>query len=298
MVLSTVLKKNNIKFVCVHISYQNREECDDEIDILKNWCDILGVELYYRRIHEIKRKNCMDNGLRELYESYTRDIRFNTYKLVGKILGYDVPKVFLGHNKDDTFENILTNISSQSHYENLKGMDIVQVISNIEFHRPLLNITKKEIYEFSKLNHIVHFPNSTPAWSQRGKIRDIVKPTLTNWNPVIIDSFFKLSSELGAYVDFIKQYALSSSNLIKNSGELKLNIHNICFLESYWIFVFRDNNIWITTKSNQNFIAKLQYIRNKFDKLELNNMEKINLCKTTQIKWKKINTNEIVLKFN
>jgi tRNA(Ile)-lysidine synthase TilS/MesJ len=282
----------------VHISYQNRDECDDEIDILKNWCDILGVKLYYRRIHEIKRKNCMDIGLRELYESYTRDVRFNTYKLVGKILGYEIPKVFLGHNKDDTFENILTNISSQSHYENLTGMEIMQVISNIEFHRPLLNITKKEIYEFSKLNSIIHFPNSTPSWSQRGKIRDIVKPTLINWNPVIIDSFFKLSTELGIYVDFIKQIAQISSDSIKKYGELKLNINNICFLESYWIFVFRDNNIWITTKSNQNFIAKLQYIKSKFEKLELNNLEKINLCKDKQIKWKKINTTEIILNFN
>jgi tRNA(Ile)-lysidine synthetase-like protein len=298
MVLSTVLKRNNIKFVCVHISYQNRDECDEEIEILKNWCDILGVKLYYRRIHEIKRKNCMQIGLRELYESYTRDVRFNTYKLVGKILGYEIPKVFLGHNKDDRFENILTNIASQSHYDNLTGMEIVQVISNIEFHRPLLNITKKEIYEFSKLNSIIHFPNSTPSWSQRGKIRDIVKPTLIDWNPVIIDSFFKLSAELGIYVDFIKQTAQISSDSIKKTGELKLNIHNICFLESYWTFVFRDNNIWITTKSNQNFIAKLQYIKSKFDKFKLNNVEKINLCKDKQLKWKKVNNCEFVLNFN
>ena len=298
MVLSSILKRNNIKFVCVHISYQNRDECDDEIEILKNWCDMLNVKLYYRRIHEIKRKNCMDVGLRELYESYTRDVRFNTYKLVGKILNYDIPKVFLGHNKDDRFENILTNIASQSHYDNLTGMENVQVMSNIEFHRPLLNVTKKEIYEFSKLNNIIHFPNSTPSWSQRGKIRDIVKPTLINWNPIIIDSFFNLSRELGIYTQFIKQTAQISSDSIKKYGELKLNINNICFLESYWTFIFRDNNIWITTKSNQNFIAKIQYIKTKFEKIELNNVEKINLCKDKEIKWKKINNSEIVLNFN
>jgi tRNA(Ile)-lysidine synthetase-like protein len=298
MVLSTVLKRNNIKFVCVHISYQNRIECDDEIEILKSWCDILDVKLYYRRIHEIKRKECMDIGSRELYESYTRDVRFNMYKLVGKILNYDIPKVFLGHNKDDTFENILTNIASQSHYENLTGMELVQTISNIEFHRPLLNITKKEIYEFSKLNNIIHFPNSTPSWSQRGKIRDLVKPTLINWNPVIIDSFFKLSSELGMYTNFIKQYAKTSSDIIKNTGEMKININNICFLESYWNFIFRDNNIWISTKSNQNFIAKLEYILKNFDRIKINVLEHINLCKDKQIKWKKINNSEIVLDFN
>jgi tRNA(Ile)-lysidine synthase TilS/MesJ len=220
------------------------------------------------------------------------------YKIVGKLINYDIPKVFLGHNKDDRFENILTNIASQSHYENLTGMEIVQIISNIEFHRPLLNITKKEIYEFSKLNNIIHFPNSTPSWSQRGKIRDIVKPTLIEYNPVIIDSFFNLSRELGMYTRFIKQYSKISSESIKKYGELKLDINNICFLESYWNNIFRDNNIWITTKANQHFIVKLEYIKTKFDKIELNKIERINLCKDKQIKWKKINCNEFVLYFN
>jgi hypothetical protein len=148
------------------------------------------------------------------------------------------------------------------------------------------------------LNNIIHFPNSTPSWSQRGKIRDLVKPTLINWNPVIIDSFFKLSSELGMYTNFIKQYAKTSSDIIKNTGEMKININNICFLESYWNFIFRDNNIWISTKSNQNFIAKLEYILKNFDRIKINVLEHINLCKDKQIKWKKINNSEIVLDFN
>lgn len=298
MVLSYLLKSNNIKFVSVHISYQNRPECQQEIDFLKEWCDILNINLYYRKIIEINRKDCMNYGLRELYESYTRDIRFNTYKIVGELFTQKSPRVLLGHNKDDRFENILTNIASQSHYNNLTGMEIIQNISGIEFHRPLLNTAKSNIYEFAHSKDIYHFQNSTPAWSQRGKIRDKVKPTLSEWNPVIIDSFFKLSSELQSYVEFIKQSSQVAVDEIKKTGKLVVNVKNISFLESYWNNIFKEQGVWITTKSNHNFIEKMKFIKNKFHVYHLNEYNKINLSKTFQIKWKKINNENLELVFN
>jgi tRNA(Ile)-lysidine synthetase-like protein len=298
MVLSYLLKVNNFKFVVVHISYQNRPECELEKEFLKEWCQIVNCTLYIRSIFEINRKDCMDCGLRELYESYTRDIRFNTYKIVGKLIDpKHISRVFLGHNNDDRFENIMTNIASQSHYDNLTGMDIIQNISSIEFNRPLLTISKKEIYAFAHEHNIFHLHNSTPSWSQRGKIRDKVKPTLIEWNPVIVNSMFKLSSELSSYVEFIKQTANITIQEIKITKQIKMNISNICLIETYWTTIFQEFGIWITTKSNINFIDKLKYIKNRFDSIKLNVLEKINLNKSTQIKWKKINSNEFVLYF-
>ncbi len=299
MVLSYILHKKNINFTAVHISYCNREECEQEVQFLKEWCDIIQTKLYYRKIHEIKRKDCMEYGLRELYEDYTRDIRFNTYKLVSKIINPEnlETNVFLGHNKNDRFENILTNIAGQSHYDNLTGMELIQNISGINFYRPLLNTTKEEIYEFSHKLNIQHLPNSTPSWSQRGKIRDQVKPTLINWNPVIIESFFKLSGELGSYVKFIESLAENTANEFKQNKSMKFNIETIPTLEYYWLHVFRTNNIWLTTKSNINWVEKIKFIKNKFQDLELNNISKINLTKDKQILWKKINSTEIVFLF-
>ena len=300
MVLSYLLKTNGFNFVAVHISYQNRKECELEIEFLKEWCEILNITLYIRSIFEINRKDCMDHGLRELYESYTRDIRFNTYKIVAKLISTNddkLSRVFLGHNNDDRFENIMTNIASQTHYDNLTGMDIIQNISSIEFHRPLLTISKKDIYAFAHEHNILHLHNSTPSWSQRGKIRDKVKPTLVEWNPSIVNSLFKLSSELSSYVEFIKQSAKITIQEIKTTKQIKMNISNICFLETYWTIIFQEFGIWITTKSNTNFIEKLKYIKDRFDSIKLNVLEKINLNKSTQIKWKKINSNEFILYF-
>jgi tRNA(Ile)-lysidine synthase TilS/MesJ len=129
----------------------------------------------------------MEYNMREVYESYTRDMRFYAYTNTA-IGGQSY--IMLGHNKDDCIENILTNTASQSHYENLCGMTDYST----QYHygqpltvlRPLLATMKQDIYTFAEEANIPFLVDSTPKWSQRGKIRDIVRPALESWNPLII----------------------------------------------------------------------------------------------------------------
>jgi uncharacterized protein (DUF924 family) len=98
---------NNI--IAVHINYANREENDIELKFVRKFCAVLNVKLYYRTITEIYRDDCHHQGLRDIYESYTKKIRFNSYKKLQE--GYKNPIVILGHNKDDCFENISSLLS-------------------------------------------------------------------------------------------------------------------------------------------------------------------------------------------
>jgi len=130
-------------------------------------------------------------NMREIYEDYTRKVRFNTYKAVS-----NNPVVILGHNKDDAFENILTNITYNFKYNNLKGMDEYSVCDNITFLRPLLNVSKNDIYQFAQKHNIPYVKNSTPDWSQRGKIRNNIVPVLNNWDNRVIPGLFNLSENI------------------------------------------------------------------------------------------------------
>jgi tRNA(Ile)-lysidine synthetase-like protein len=194
MLLSYFLKKCGINVYALHINYLNRDECEKEENIIIQWTTQIGIPLFIRQIDEIKRKPCMDNNLRELYENYTRDIRFQSYRNVIKKMDIEMP-IFLGHNKDDCFENILTNIVSKSHYDNLWGMDDIVTQGDLVFARPMLSFDKKYIYDTAIDINIPFFVDSTPKWSQRGKIRDIVRPTLESWNPIMVDSLFYLTSK-------------------------------------------------------------------------------------------------------
>ena len=210
--------------IAVHINYNNRNTSTDELNFVNYYCNNLGIKLYFRTINEIKRIDCLHNGLRDLYEEITKNIRYDMYR---QNIKNDRTYVLLGHNKDDCFENILTNISNKSNYDNLSGMQILKEIEEIMMWRPFLNIEKKYIIEYANTNKIPYLYDSTPEWSVRGKIRDKIKPAflkLKNNEDIeeysIIDAFFDL-----------KEYISNTQNifneLIINNLTSKLDYNNI-----------------------------------------------------------------------
>jgi tRNA(Ile)-lysidine synthetase-like protein len=209
----------DINWVCVHINYKNRGVADDEAEFIANFCYKHNIKLYVREINEINRNKCMlnDISMREIYEEYTRKVRFNTYKAVSND---DVPVVILGHNKDDAFENILTNITYNCKYNNLKGMEEHSVCDNITFLRPLLNVSKNDIYQFAQKHNIPYVKNSTPDWSQRGKIRNNIVPVLNNWDKRVVPGLFNLSENIQ------EMYSIMASNVNIIVNKFKLSCNN------------------------------------------------------------------------
>lgn len=212
--------------IAVHINYNNRETSTDELNFVNYYCDKLDIKLYFRTIKEISRNICLHNGLRNLYEDITKNIRYDMYKLN---INNDRTYILLGHNKDDCFENILTNISNKSNYENLSGMEILKEIDGINMWRPFINIEKKNIIDYANINNIPYLYDSTPSWSVRGKIRDIIKPAflkLKNNNKVednsVIEAFFDLK-------EYISETQNIFNDLIINNLVSKLEYNEILY---------------------------------------------------------------------
>ncbi len=199
MILSYVFVLLGINFVMVHINYSNRGDiCKKEKEMLKYWAGYIGIELYIRDIEEINRAECMKWDMRNLYEDYTRDVRYQSYIDVANIKNWNSDYgVVLGHNHDDCIENILTNITNKTKYNNLYGMEFKSNINfkstNINFIRPMLKIAKNDIYNLAHNINIPYLFDSTPKWSQRGQIRDIIRPALFNWNKSSIDGLDELT---------------------------------------------------------------------------------------------------------
>lgn len=188
MVATFVLKQMEIPFVCAHIQYNNRATSQKEVEFLTWWCTELGVKLYIYDITEITsyRDNNFDketpaNALkrkdRNYYEEITKKIRFGFYRKFGC-------PVVLGHNHDDTVENIITNIRKKRNLDNLRGMERLAEIDGVQIFRPMLDIPKQQIYQLAQLYDIPHFADSTPTWSDRGRIRDVLKPVLEEFGLV------------------------------------------------------------------------------------------------------------------
>jgi len=199
-------KEHKIKAKAITINYSNRPEQNLEIEMVNDWLKLLNIEHHVKNITEITRPRDKN---RDFYEKITRDIRFNTYKKVGG-------DVILGHNKDDSLENIFSNIKKKKSYDNLLGMSIYGTEKDVYIIRPLLNISKKEIVNFAQQYNIPYVYDSTPTWSERGKMRDILIPQITNFDKDILEGLIELSNNYREIYKIYKSQCVPNITFLEN----------------------------------------------------------------------------------
>jgi tRNA(Ile)-lysidine synthetase-like protein len=215
------LLKTDIKPHAISINYKNRSEQDIEIYMVHKCCHLLEIPHYVRIIDEINRTRDSD---RELYETLTRDIRFDCYK---KISG----PIILGHNQDDTIENIFSNIKKKKNYDNLFGMSIYSSERGVSIWRPLLKVSKKDIVKFALEHNIPFTYDSTPSWCERGKLRDIFIPFIDNFDESILHGLLNLSEN---FHEIYKIYEKSLPSIVYYDNYCIVdNKGNILFFD-YW----------------------------------------------------------------
>lgn len=285
MVCSLLITKHftTNKIIALHICYDNRDECDKEVLFLKHWCSHLHIPLYVRRINEIHRKPCMQYELRDLYESYTRNVRYNCYKSISQ---NKLPQVIMGHNSDDITENIMTNIAHKNKYDNLYGMTPICIQDNIKFLRPLLQTSKKDIIKFAHDNNIPYLPNSTPTWSQRGQIRNNIIPVLDKWDKNFVSSLFNLTSTMtslhnimqNAVTQFVNKGVFNETKSVFIIN--KVIVDDLMEEQIYWKEVFNKiYNIHPSSKSIGNFIFNIQKYKSSYQDVNTKTKRKIMITK-------------------
>ncbi len=242
------LKKD---LILLHVCYANRDCCEDECNLLRWFANSLHLPLHIRYITEMKR--IRNSSLRTVYENATRKIRFAFYKY------FNCP-VILGHNQDDCFENVFSNLGKQIHFENLFGMREVGEEQGVQILRPMLEIPKKTIVAFADQNGIPHLCDSTPAWSKRGQMRDTLIPGIQTFDPQILAGL----SEFVKHTRFLQEqwdklFGEWMSN-IRPSTSSPIRITRDSFFESnfqnanFWIKVFQSLGIpRPSNKSIRNF---------------------------------------------
>lgn len=213
-ILNLLCKERNIELILLHICYNNRESCFKEKNLLKYWAKLLNCELFIRDIDEIQRSR--HSLLRNAYETITRNIRFSFYEY------FNCP-IVLGHNRDDTFENIFSNLSKQIHFDNLFGMKEISIENNIIILRPLLSCNKKNILSYAITQGIPYLQDSTPKWSKRGKTRDILIPHINDFDTNILVGL----EEYVKYTKFLEeQWQHSFKKWVSNSVHYKKSLNS------------------------------------------------------------------------
>jgi tRNA(Ile)-lysidine synthase TilS/MesJ len=214
------------------------------------YCQSLNIPFYIREVNEIHRTR---DGDRKFYEEITRTIRFNAYEKI------DGP-IILGHNLDDTLENIFSNIKKQKNYDNLFGMSNFSTERNISIWRPLLSIAKKDIILFAHENNIPYTYDSTPAWSDRGKMRDNLIPFINQFDTNILEGLVNMCHN---FKEIYKIYETSIPEIEYKDNYCIINNQKEIYFEDYWkkilsIIVEKYGFEYIKNKSVKNMIFRIK----------------------------------------
>lgn len=242
----------------VHVNYCNRETANQEERFVCAWAGgQYGYPVHVRKIDEINRPQCMKHDMRAVYESYTRDVRYNTYKTVDPTAA-----VVMGHNRDDCLENVFQNVAHRAKYDNLYGMSALGTCerSGVTFFRPLLGVDKAGIVEYALEHNIPFLPNSTPEWSMRGQIRNYVVPALDSWCDTFVPGMFALSQ---AVADLHESVSHSVRAFVRGLKEPQ-DVAELPTTEIFWRMVLKE--IWppdartrqCSARSIKNFVDRLK----------------------------------------
>ena len=159
------------KIVALHINYGNRDETDLEEQFLKQICDANNIEFKVKRFEDYTRGSVNRNE----YEERTKKERFKFYK---DNMTEDSIGIFLAHHRNDEQENIFSNLLKGQSLIDLTALKDETVVNNVCLLRPFINITKDMIYDFAYKHSVPYFKDTTPDWSNRGKLRRKVFPVL------------------------------------------------------------------------------------------------------------------------
>lgn len=285
--------------VAVHINYNNRKSSYLETMFVKWWCDKTNTTLYTRTIYEINRPKCMELELRELYETYTKNVRFGTYQTVwrNELGKQGKPFVMLGHNKDDCFENIMTNMTFRCKYENLAGMVDICEQQGIIFARPLLNVPKSNITAYAHENNIPYLYDSTPFNCQRGVIRSRVVPTLHSWNKECVTGMFEMASTMKDLYSVLQQTVKCFCMCFDVKYTQTLPYHMLSETCIFWKQAFINMfSVYASHKSLKSCCDKLRHYKQRFHNIELHTTYKIVITKRLLIELKKLRNENVEIR--
>lgn len=231
----------NLILVAIHIDYHNRPETGLEAEFLFNYCHAMKIPLYYRFIHEAVRER--NSRKREEYEELTKDIRFDLYKKVEKIYkNNNCLGVILGHHKGDLQENIFQNVMKGRNLTDLSVIKEQSEILGVKILRLLIRHPKSDIFEMAHKNNIPYFKNTTPEWSNRGNLREIILPAIVKtFGEGAMTNLSKIGQESDELQLLVKETII---NPYMETIEIKENIHYLPIIHNkpftFWKYIFHE----------------------------------------------------------
>ena len=197
-----VQKKSKIH--AIHVNHSVSSESDKWEEFCKQNAKKLGVHFFSYKLE--KTKDLSEDNLRKFrYE------RFNQWFSANDI-------ILTAHHKDDQIETILFRILRGTGLNGLTGIPVSRKEGDIEFYRPLLGFSKKELNDYALLNKLkwVEDESNKDNNISRNFIRNRLLPMARESWPNVEKSISHLSLEASRSNKILHSVAQEDLNKISS----------------------------------------------------------------------------------
>ena len=214
-VLNNLKSRYNLNIICAHVNHNLRKESNDEAKFVENYCVINNIIFEYMIIENYKNN--------KFSEQEAREKRYNFFEeLVKK---YNANYLMTAHHGDDLIETILMRIVRGSNLKGYIGIPKIKNYNNYKLVRPLLYLSKEDIYEYlkkEKIKYVIDKSNESEKYT-RNRYRKHVLPFLKNEEKKVHNKFLEYSEELEKSNNFINKYLENIFNNIVHNNIININ---------------------------------------------------------------------------
>ena len=160
--------------------------------------------------------------------SNARDNRFEGLIKICK--KNNILHLFLGHHFDDNIETFLLRKINGSNLEGLYSINQTSYLNNIQILRPLIEIDKKSILTFNKINklHFINDPTNNDLNYTRVKLRNFLQNN--KYKKEVKSDFLNIKKQIPQYKKMIWETLIY--NLINvSTGQIKISLNYLIKLD-------------------------------------------------------------------
>lgn len=203
--MSSIKKVIDIEVVCAHVNHNVRKESSSEKVFVEKFCLNHGIVFESMKIEDYGDDN---------FHNEARSKRYNYFGNIVK--KYGAKYLLTAHHGDDLIETILMRIVRGSTLRGYSGFSKIIKFEDYTILRPLINVTKDEIFEYNKNNNIAFVQDASNQKDvyTRNRFRKYIVPEFKKEDPNVHNKFYKFSTTLLEYNDYIdKQVEKKIANI-------------------------------------------------------------------------------------
>jgi tRNA(Ile)-lysidine synthetase-like protein len=132
--------KNHSNIQVAHVNHGIRSDSIEDQRLVENVCAMYNIKCHVK---------VLSNPPKTGIEEWARNNRYMFLNLIAKT--HNIPWIATAHNANDQAETIIMRVIRGTGIKGLRG--IHRVVGNII--RPMLDLTKAEVYEYCKMNNVL-----------------------------------------------------------------------------------------------------------------------------------------------